>query len=83
MPMGSSDAFLWPLKRPSAKLPGPLSLLAQRMHESPLFLAPFPLAFETEGCMYTETQHPTDFDPEDGGSMYIRNVGKIVHTHTI
>jgi hypothetical protein len=42
--------------------------------------SPYPRAFETEGCIYTETQHHTHFDHEDGGGIW--NVGKIVHTHT-
>jgi hypothetical protein len=27
--------------------------------------------------------HPANFDPEDGGSMYLRNIGNITHLHMV
>jgi hypothetical protein len=39
--------------------------------------------FKTQCYIYIETHQPTHFDPEEGGSMYLRNVGNIAHIHTM
>jgi hypothetical protein len=50
--------------------------LAQRDYRSPLF----PLGFSKHEPIYAiKLTHPAHFDPEDGGSIYLRNTYNIAH----
>jgi hypothetical protein len=47
---------------------------------SPVSPAPFQNRMQ---CKYTATHQPTHFNPEDGGNMYLWNVGNITHNCTV
>jgi hypothetical protein len=71
------------LKRPSA-YPCPLSLLAwTRHHQSSLFLPHLHPSISKHKDLYTQIHQPPLFDLEDGGRVYVRNVGSIAHIHTV
>lgn len=60
----------WPLH----SSPHSLSLLAQKAHQ----LAISHLFFSKHEPIYTQRpSYPARFDPEDGGNVYIRNLGNI------
>jgi hypothetical protein len=40
------------------------------------------IAFQNN-YIYTGTRQRTHFDPEDGGSIYVRNVGNIANIYTV
>jgi hypothetical protein len=42
-----------------------------------------PLLFGTECYIYTETHQITDFNPEDEGSTYLRNIFNITHIYAV
>jgi hypothetical protein len=49
-----------------------------------MFYIPLTLSFsKIEYYTYPITHQSTNFHPEDGGSMYLRNVGSITHNHTV
>jgi hypothetical protein len=57
------------------KVPFPSLSLSFSLSLTPSFL---------KHCViHTETHQPTHFDPEDGGSMYLRNVDSIAYIHAL
>jgi hypothetical protein len=62
------------------QLNGPHGVISQKMI---LFInTAVKTSNPTERCIYTVTRQPTHVDPDDGGSIYLRNIGNIAHNHT-
>jgi hypothetical protein len=58
-------------------------LPAQTRHQSPFYLLLLLTLFKIQCSIYTEAHQPTYFDPEDGDSMYLQNVGNITLIHCV
>jgi hypothetical protein len=69
-------------KGPAAQLSRP-SVLSDPYEATIPSFCTAPLFFETGSYTYTESHPPYTLDPENGGSMYIRNVGSIAYIRTV